>query len=145
MPKVTICRKTSFSCGHRYFIPDLGEETNREIYGSRYSPAGHGHNFVIEAYFEGDVDPESGMVVNLKDVDRLVMEVVEPLDHHFLNTDIQFFQEVVPTAENIAVYCFRQIRRRLEGGTVRLKRIRLHEGSELWVDCEEEVPEQRHE
>jgi 6-pyruvoyltetrahydropterin/6-carboxytetrahydropterin synthase len=137
MSKVTICRKVSFSSGHRYFIPDYGEEANREIYGSRFSTAGHGHNFVLEAYLEGEVDPLTGMVVNLKDVDRLVKEVVEPLDHHYLNGDIPFFQEVVPTAENIALYCFRQIRGRLKSESIRLKGVRLYEGSELWVDCGE--------
>ncbi len=138
MAKVTICRKVSFSSGHRYFIPDHGEEANREIYGSRFSSAGFGHNFILQVYLEGEVDPLTGMVVNLKDVDALVKKVVEPLDHHYLNADIPYFQEVVPTAENITLYCFRQIRKRLESDSVRLKQVRLYEGDDLWVDCRED-------
>lgn len=131
---VVLCRKVSFSSGHRYFNPQWSEAQNRQIYGSQYSQHGHGHNFVLEAYLEGEIDPETGMVINLKDVDALLREVVEPMDHRFLNRDVPFFQSHVPTTENIARYCFEQLQQSLAQRPARLVKVRLREGENLWVD-----------
>ena len=133
---VTICRKTTFSCGLRYFRPDLTEAENRKLYGSRYSEHGHGYNYVLKAYVEGPVNSETGMVINLRDLDSVLVEVTKPLDHHFLNDDVPYFAEVVPTTENIAVYCYREISKRLTWEQVRLKKVRILEGPDLWVDFE---------
>jgi 6-pyruvoyltetrahydropterin/6-carboxytetrahydropterin synthase len=133
---VTVCRRVSFSSGHRYFRPDLSEEENRRLYGSMYTPSGHGHNFILEAHVEGVIDPRTGMVVNLKRVDEAMREVVQPLDHHFLNTDVPHFGTVVPTTENIAAYCFDQLLRRLDRDGCRLRKVRLYEGTDLWVEHE---------
>lgn len=139
MPKssdrpVVLCRRVSFSSGHRYCNPQWSEAKNRQIYGSLFSRHGHGHNFVLEAYLEGMIDPETGMVINLKDVDALLREVVQPMDHHFLNQDVPFFQSNVPTTENIARYCFEQLREKLARRPARLVKVRLREGEDLWVD-----------
>lgn len=139
--RVTICRKISFSSGHRYFNPALTEAENREIFGSAYSSAGHGHNYVLEAHIEGEVDPLTGMVINLKEVDTVLKETTEPLDHQFLNSDIAHFSDVVPTTENLAAYCYSQLRARFERDGIYLKSIRLYEGDDLWVDCGEDSPE----
>ena len=133
---VTICRKVTFSCGHRYYRPELTDEQNREIYGSNYSEHGHGHNYVLKAYLEGPIDPETGMVLNLKDLDAILMQVTRPLDHHFLNYDVPHFADIVPTTENIAAFCYEEIASRLAWDHISLKRVRLLEGPDLWVDCE---------
>jgi 6-pyruvoyltetrahydropterin/6-carboxytetrahydropterin synthase len=136
--RVTVCRKISFSCGHRYFNPGWTAEKNAEVYGSDYTTAGYGHNFILEAFLEGLVDPVTGMVVNLKEVDAWLRAVTEPLDHHFLNNDVAWFQERVPTAENVAVYCFDRLAEQLEKADrpdLRLMKIRLYEGRDFWVDC----------
>jgi 6-pyruvoyltetrahydropterin/6-carboxytetrahydropterin synthase len=133
---VTICRKTTFSCGLRYARADLTESENRNLYGSSYSKHGHGYNYVLKAYVEGPIDPETGMVINLRDLDSILAEVTKPLDHHFLNYDVPYFAEVVPTTENIAVYCFREIAKHLIWDHVRLKKVRILEGPDLWVDFE---------
>jgi 6-pyruvoyltetrahydropterin/6-carboxytetrahydropterin synthase len=88
----------------------------------------------------GDIDPATGMVVNLKDLDRVLREVTIPLDHHFLNTDVPEFETVVPTTENIAAYCFKQIQERLVQPGLKLDKVRLLEGSELWVEVENQLP-----
>lgn len=134
--RVTICRKISFSSAHRYWRPDLTEEENRAIYGSKYSPHGHGHNFVLEASLEGVMDPETGMVVNLKDLDADLKAITDPLDHHHLNLDVPFFAETVPTTENIAAYCFAELQKCYPGGDIHVRKVRLYEGSDLWVDIE---------
>lgn|GEM_PF-1067127 len=135
--RVIICRKVSFSSGHRCYRPDLSEEENQEIFGSSYSRSGHGNNFILEACFRGRVDPVTGMVINLSEIDSLLKEVVAPLDHHFLNDDVDHFQDIVPTTENIALYCYHQIKERAVSrlDQVGLHRVRLFEGDDLWVEC----------
>jgi len=132
---VTICRRISFSSGHRYYNESLTEEENRRVFGNAYSRSGFGHNFILEAYVEGAVDPKTGMVINLRELDALLKEVVHPLDHHFLNTEVPYFNRIIPSAENIAVYCFDAVSERLDHTRVRLKRVRLYEGPDMWVDC----------
>jgi 6-pyruvoyltetrahydropterin/6-carboxytetrahydropterin synthase len=133
-PKLRLARKITFSSAHRYFNPAFSEDENRQIFGACYTPYGHGHNYVLEAYFEGPIDPQTGMVINLRDVDKILKEVIEPLDHHHINFDVPEFKTVVPTTENIAKYCFERVSERLKGTTVRLNQIRLFEGEDLWVD-----------
>ena len=139
--RVTICRSISFSAGHRYFNPKWSEADNAAKYGSQHSPAGFGHNFVLEAYLDGEVDAATGMVVNLKEVDEWLREVTDPLDHAFLNNDIPWFQDRVPTAENVALFCFQHLQERVvRAGHMHLRivKVRLYEGRDLWVDCDVE-------
>ncbi|HEX4924124.1 MAG TPA: 6-carboxytetrahydropterin synthase [Bdellovibrionales bacterium] len=134
-PTLRLARKVTFSSAHRYFNPAFSEDENKRIFGMCYTPYGHGHNYVLEAYFEGPVDPQTGMVINLRDVDLILKDVLKPLDHHHLNFDVPEFKSAVPTTENIAKYCFDRIAEKLVGTPVRLSQVRLFEGDDLWVDC----------
>lgn len=132
-----LARKAYFSSAHRYFNPALSEKENQEIFGSCFSPYGHGHNYVLEAYFEGPIDPATGMVMNLHDIDQILKAVVGPLDHHHLNFDIPYFKSIIPTTENIAKYLFENIQSHLQSSSfskVELYKVRLHENEDLWVD-----------
>ena len=101
--KLTI--ETHFSAAHRLALPQLSQEENAEIYGKCARPHGHGHNYHLEITVAGKIDPRTGMLVDLGKLQQVVDEyVVEPFDHTFLNKDILYFAEVVPTAENIALY-----------------------------------------
>jgi len=134
-PKIRLARKITFSSAHRYFNAAFSEDENRKIFGSCYTPYGHGHNYDLEAFFEGKIDSKTGMVINLRDIDIMLKRAVEPLDHHHLNFDVPEFKEVVPTTENIAKYCFDKISAQLgQSGNVRLSQVRLYEGHDLWVD-----------
>ena len=96
---------THFSAAHRLARPDLSYEKNCEIYGKCARPNGHGHNYHLEVTIKGDIDPRTGMIADLVAFQKAVDDyVVEPFDHTFLNKDIPYFAEVVPTAENIAVH-----------------------------------------
>ncbi|MCL6432962.1 MAG: 6-carboxytetrahydropterin synthase [Leptolyngbyaceae cyanobacterium HOT.MB2.61] len=96
---------THFSAAHRLARPDLSYEENCEIYGKCARPNGHGHNYHLEVTIKGEIDPRTGMVADLVAFQKAVDDyVVEPFDHTFLNKDIPYFAEVVPTAENIAVH-----------------------------------------
>ncbi|HEY9763335.1 MAG TPA: 6-carboxytetrahydropterin synthase [Trichocoleus sp.] len=96
---------THFSAAHRLALPHLSFEENCEIYGKCARPNGHGHNYHLEVTIKGEIDPRTGMLADLVQLQKAVDEhVVEPFDHTFLNKDIPYFAEVVPTAENIAVH-----------------------------------------
>jgi 6-pyruvoyltetrahydropterin/6-carboxytetrahydropterin synthase len=102
--EATLTVKTHFSAAHRLAIPSLSFEKNQEIYGKCARPNGHGHNYHLEVTVAGEIDARTGMLVDLGALQQVIDEyVVEPFDHTFLNKDIAYFAEVVPTAENIAV------------------------------------------
>jgi 6-pyruvoyltetrahydropterin/6-carboxytetrahydropterin synthase len=96
---------THFSAAHRLAHPDLSYEENSEIYGKCARPNGHGHNYHLEVTVKGEIDPRTGMIVDLGALQKVIDDyVVEPFDHTFLNKDIAYFAKVVPTAENIAIH-----------------------------------------
>jgi 6-pyruvoyltetrahydropterin/6-carboxytetrahydropterin synthase len=129
-----ITRQVEFSASHVCFNPEWSAEENRGVYGSDANPHGHGHNYRLEVTLEGDPDPVTGMIVDLKAVKEILnREVVEPMDHRHLNREVPPFDRVVPTTENLAV----EIWRRLEPCFVfpaRLQSIRLYESDDLFVD-----------
>ena len=97
--------KTHFSAAHRLAKPELSLEENTEIYGKCARVNGHGHNYHLEVSVVGQIDARTGMLVDLGKLQQVVDElIVEPMDHTFLNKDIPYFAETVPTAENIAFY-----------------------------------------
>ncbi|MEM7579383.1 MAG: 6-carboxytetrahydropterin synthase [Cyanobacteria bacterium P01_A01_bin.80] len=96
---------THFSAAHRLASPKLSKEENFEIYGKCARPHGHGHNYHLEITVKGEIAERTGMLVDLGALNKVIDDyVVEPFDHTFLNKDISYFAEVVPTAENIALY-----------------------------------------
>lgn len=95
--------KTTFSAAHRLCREGLTDEQNFEIYGKCSNPSGHGHNYDLEVVVAGDIDKDSGMVINFYELQRLVHErIFDKVDHRNLNTDVDFMRGVIPTAENMA-------------------------------------------
>lgn len=95
--------KTTFSAAHRLCQPGLSDEQNYELYGKCSNPNGHGHNYDLEVVVAGQIDNQSGMVINFYELTRLVDELIfDKVDHRNLNTDVNFMQGLVPTAENMA-------------------------------------------
>lgn len=119
---------THFSAAHRLARPDLTYEENCGIYGKCARPNGHGHNYHLEMTVTGEIDPRTGMIVNLEKLHQVLEDVVvEPLDHYFLNEDIPYFAEVVPTAENIAFYIAQLLQQPTSELGVTLEKIKLIE------------------
>jgi 6-pyruvoyltetrahydropterin/6-carboxytetrahydropterin synthase len=130
-----ITRRVEFSASHLCALPSLSEEQNRAIYGAAANPRGHGHNYVLEVTLEGEPDAVTGMVFDLKRLKEILnAEIVDPMDHRFLNYEVKPFDQVVPTAENVAVEIWKRIEPHFSGGSARLHNVRLYEGEDLYVD-----------
>lgn len=118
-PKAFVTRRMTFSAGHRLHNDALTAEENRLLYGKCNNPNGHGHNFTVEVTVAGGIDPRTGMVFNLRDLKKVLTEVVEDgLDHKNLNLDVPAFRGVIPTAENIAVVLWGLLAARLPAGAL---------------------------
>jgi len=134
-----VTRKAEFSASHFCRIPSLGDAANRELFGEEANPNGHGHNYTVEVTVEGDPDPVTGMLIDLKELKEwLEQEVVDPMDHRFLNHEIPPFDRVVPTTPNIAREIWRRLEPRFLNRTASLARVRLFETSDLYVDITRE-------
>lgn len=122
-----LSRTMHFNAGRSLWRSDWTPERNREVYGEE-GPHGYGHNYELEVAVEGEVDPETAMVVNLTDLDRILRDEVDgPLDHRNLNLDVPEFAAVSPTAERLAAWIWERVdaRIRREGWPCRLSRLRL--------------------
>jgi 6-pyruvoyltetrahydropterin/6-carboxytetrahydropterin synthase len=114
-PMLLLTRTIHFNAAHRLHRADRSEEWNRATYGEAANEAGYGHNYALEVGVEGRPDAETAMIVNLSDLDRVLKEEVDrPLDHRNLNREVEAFQNVVPTAENLGGWIWRRIEARLE-------------------------------
>lgn len=103
--KVMMARKVAFSSGHRYWMPHLSEAENRELYGAWASPFNHGHNYVLDVVVEGEIDRQTGMLVNIKRLDDLLKErVVTPFSGKSINDEIIEFAANAPCLENLLKY-----------------------------------------
>jgi 6-pyruvoyltetrahydropterin/6-carboxytetrahydropterin synthase len=130
-----ITRRAEFSASHVCAQSSLTPEQNRELYGLAANPKGHGHNYVLEVTLEGDPDPVTGMIFDLKTLKEVIQKnVVEPMDHRFLNYEVPPFDRIVPTAENVAAEIWKRLEPKLNGERARLKNIRLFETEDLYVD-----------
>ncbi len=126
--EATLTVKTHFSAAHRLALDSLSFEENQEIYGKCARPHGHGHNYHLEVTVAGKIDSRTGMIVDLVALQKVIDEyVVEPFDHTFLNKDIAYFTEVVPTAENIAVRIAQLLRLPVAELGVELDKVKLIE------------------
>jgi 6-pyruvoyltetrahydropterin/6-carboxytetrahydropterin synthase len=110
--KIELGRRYRFAASHRLHTKKLGEEENSRIYGKCNNPYGHGHNYVLEIRVSGEIDPATGMLANLADLDAFVdREVIEPFDQRSLNEDVAAFREKVPTTENLCIEIFERLKK----------------------------------
>jgi 6-pyruvoyltetrahydropterin/6-carboxytetrahydropterin synthase len=134
-----VTRRAEFSASHICRLDSLSEAENREIFGPAANPHGHGHNYVVEVTLEGDPDPVTGMVIDLKDLKQLLEdEILAPMDHRFLNHEVKPFDTVIPTTENIAREIWRRLEDRISNLNSRLATVRLFETPDLYVDIARE-------
>ncbi|MDX1652902.1 MAG: 6-carboxytetrahydropterin synthase [Brumimicrobium sp.] len=112
---IKIGRRTTFNAAHRLHNDKWSEEKNSQVFGKCNSPNYHGHNYTLETWVEGDIDPETGFIIDLGDLKEIInQEVVEDFDHRNLNLDVKEFRDLNPTAENIARVIYDRLKKRLK-------------------------------
>ena len=112
--KVTVSRRAHFNAAHRLYRKDWSDEKNDSVFGKCNNANFHGHNYELVASVTGDVDPDTGYVIDIKDLANIILEEVEiPFDHKNLNLDVADFASLNPTAENIAIVIYNKIKKRI--------------------------------
>ena len=131
-----ITRKAEFSASHVCAQPQLSEAANRELYGAAANPKGHGHNYVLEVTLSGEPDPTTGMIVDLQMLKEVISrEVLEPMDHRFLNYEVRPFDRIVPTTENLAIEIWNRLAPYFpDDKGAGLFNVRIYETEDLYVD-----------
>ncbi len=113
--KVSVCRKAHFNAAHRLYNPKWSFEKNQTVFGKCNNPSYHGHNYNLEVWVKGEIDEETGYVIDLKILkDIIKSEVEDRFDHKNLNEDTVEFQNLIPTAENIVVVIWQLLRKKLD-------------------------------
>ena len=113
--RVTVSRKAHFNAAHRLYRKDWTLEQNDAVFGKCNNPNFHGHNYELIVSVTGKINPETGYVIDIKDLRNFIFEEVEmPFDHKNLNLDVPEFENLNPTAENIVVVIWNKIRKRIK-------------------------------
>lgn len=123
---VTVTRRENFNAAHRLFRPDFSDEKNLRVFGKCSNPNWHGHNYILYVTVKGELDPDTGFVVNLKSLSELIREkVIVKLDHKNINLEVDFMAGRLASAENLAVAIWGEIEAGVNalGGTLHSVRV----------------------
>ena len=131
---MVISKKVEFSASHICRSSRLSDAENDRVYGAAANPLGHGHNYVIEVAIKGDPDPVTGMILDLKQLKEIIEDkVINIYDHRLLNREVEPFDRIVPTVENISIDIWNRLVSAIPA-PARLLSVRVHETSELCVE-----------
>jgi 6-pyruvoyltetrahydropterin/6-carboxytetrahydropterin synthase len=115
MPRITAHRKAHFNAAHRLFNPAWSDEKNAEVFGKCSNPHYHGHNYDLTVSVTGEIDKETGFVMDLSILRKLIKsEIEEAFDHKNLNVEVAEFKNLNPTAENISVVIYGKLRAKIK-------------------------------
>jgi 6-pyruvoyltetrahydropterin/6-carboxytetrahydropterin synthase len=129
---IYITRKVHFSASHRLYNPDFSDAQNDEVFGICNNKLGHGHNYELEVTLRGEIPKDTGMVMDLKELNKILQqEIISKVDHKHLNFDVDFMKNVIPTAENIAIKFWEILINRITEGD--LYEIKLYESANNFV------------
>lgn len=113
--RITVARQAHFNAAHRLHNPDWSDEKNQFIFGKCNNPLFHGHNYNLTVKVTGEIDPETGYVIDMKVLKKLIKEfVTDRFDHKNLNLEVTEFKELNPTAENICLVIWNILREQLD-------------------------------
>jgi 6-pyruvoyltetrahydropterin/6-carboxytetrahydropterin synthase len=132
--EIILARKAYFSSGIQLKREDWTDAQNESVYGRESTNFAIGHNYQVEAYLIGEIDSQTGMVMNLTDFDQHLKKTLEQVDHRFLNAEVPEFKDVLPTLPRLARYFFIKLKAALQGSRAKLLKVRIYQGDDQWVD-----------
>ncbi len=125
---IYVTRREVFSASHRIYNPRLSDEENFELYGKCSNPNGHGHNYELEVTIAGEINPETGYLIDLSELKNIIRKNI----NKNLNIDVEFLKGKIPTAENILISIWEQLKDKIPNG--RLYSIKLYETENNYVE-----------
>ncbi|WP_028296421.1 6-pyruvoyl trahydropterin synthase family protein [Olivibacter sitiensis] len=132
---IYITRRERFSAAHKLYRADWSLQENEETFGKCSNPNWHGHNYDLFVTVKGDVDPDTGFVMDLRELKSIILEeVIEKVDHRNINLDVDFMQGKMASTEVLAMEIFRQLRPRIEQHNVLLHSVKLQETENNYVE-----------
>ena len=133
--RITVIRKARFAAAHFLCLSELSDEENFKRFGPSSNAFAHGHNYEVDVQVAGPVLPETGMVVNLKDLKVILNEeVVAPLDFKNLNLQVPFFENRLTTLENLCQYLWNRLKPRIDSLSLELVGLKIAESDDLYVE-----------
>jgi len=125
---VYITRREHFNAAHRLFRPEFSDEKNEQVFGKCSNPNWHGHNYIMYVTVKGNVNPDTGFVMNLKELSVIIKtHILEPLDHKNMNLEVPFMQGIMPSTENLAIAIWNEIEKHLQHTGAHLHCVRIEE------------------
>ncbi len=130
-----ITRRETFNAAHRLFRPEWDDQKNLEVFGKCSNPNWHGHNYTLYVTVEGNVDPETGFVLNLKTLSKIIDTfVLEKLDHKNINTEVDFMEGRLASTENLAIGIWLQLEKPISNLGAKLYCVKLVETEKNYVE-----------
>ena len=132
---IYITRRERFNAAHRLFKPEFSDEKNLEVFGKCSNPNWHGHNYTLFVTVKGDVNPDTGFLVNLKDLSAIIdLLVIEKLDHRNINLEVDFMTGKLASTENLAIGIWNQLSEPIRTMGAQLHSIKLYETENNFVE-----------
>ncbi|KAF5074192.1 6-pyruvoyl tetrahydropterin synthase [anaerobic digester metagenome] len=132
---IFITRKEHFNAAHRLFKAEYSDEKNLEVFGKCSNPNWHGHNYELFVTVKGPVDPETGFLINLKDLSKIINQfVVDKLDHKNVNLEVDFMAGKLASTENLAIAIWEQLENPISETGARLHCVKLFETERNFVE-----------
>ncbi|MFO7851846.1 MAG: 6-pyruvoyl trahydropterin synthase family protein [Bacteroidota bacterium] len=132
---IYLTRRERFSAAHRMYRPDFSDEKNEEVYGPCSNPEWHGHNYELFVTVRGEMNKELGYAINLKKLKRIIIEnVIEPLDHKNINTEVDFMKGKLASTENIAIAIWEILEPKIRKEGVELHCVKITETENNYIE-----------
>ena len=132
---IFITRRERFNAAHRLFRADYSDEKNMEVFGKCSNPNWHGHNYELFITVKGEINPETGFLVNLKDLSKIIQtNIIDVFDHKNINLEVEFMKDKLASTENIAKAIFEQMKKEIEKLGAQLHCVKLYETENNFVE-----------
>ena len=130
-----LTRRERFNAAHRMFRPDWDDQENMAVYGKCSNPNWHGHNYTLFVTVKGNINPETGLVINLKTLSALIRErIIEKIDHKNINVEVEFMKGLIASSENLVVAIWNELEQAVRDQGALLYRIRLEESENNFIE-----------
>jgi 6-pyruvoyltetrahydropterin/6-carboxytetrahydropterin synthase len=132
---IYITRREHFNAAHRLYKPEFSDEENFRVFGKCSNPNWHGHNYILYVTVKGELNPQTGFLMNLKELSAIMKTyIVEPLDHKNMNLEVPFMKGIMPSTENLAIAIWNELEKQMTPYAASLHCVRVEETENNFVE-----------